>query len=206
MNIKKNLHNMMHTCRDEQVKCFGLNGKNSDEIDIRSVSDNICDKISLYFNELIPRGGVKIAIRVLTEDGYVTVGRCGGFSKDRAATSTPLDRNEGLARILSDKEANKGMLIVNDIELAAESGVYTIQPNDKNFNDYSTMMVAPMNGWSGEKVEMIGILFVTSPKERVFGEKHVDSVAFVADMCAVLFATIANGFMLGQRSDEEGDE
>lgn len=62
--------------------------------------------------------------------------------------------------------------------------------NDKNFNgEINALLVAPVNGFDGEKISMLGLLYVTSIKD-IFGRKNVDSIGAIADILGIAFSRI----------------
>jgi hypothetical protein len=76
-------------------------------------------------------------------------------------------------------------LLYNDIDAAADKGAFKITQSERQYSkEIITMMVAPLNGWDGEKRSMLGLLYITSRNKRTFSVKYTDTTLFAADMFA----------------------
>ncbi len=203
LDMKYQLHMIAHEIRDKHcvIKSATLLP------DIKQISNELCDLIQRYFDILIPNKHIGTALRLARKvDGktvYETVGRS-GLNKNREITSEPLKANEGIARVLQDDKGRKGVLIYNDLEAAAKSGAFVRKENDRNFDEIETLMVAPVNGWDGEKKSMLGMLYITSDEMDVFEQKHTDALAFVSDAIASFYSELVIG-RLGPQPGEQYD-
>lgn len=200
MIMKKVIHDIVHFSRDQQSLAY-QSDKEGEFPGIKHLSNHLCSKLQEYFRVQVPMAKPLVAIRLFNNDEYITVGRSEGFSRGRVDTTTPLLRTDGLAKLLASKKTNGGVFIIFDLEKAAETGAYKVLPNDEIYRkDYNTMMVAPINGWDGEKISLLGMLFVTSKRRNVFKEKHVDCAAFAADTCASIYCTVVNQIDTGNQA------
>lgn len=188
LDMKYGLHMIPHTLRNQYCE---IKSK-SQKTDIEAISDVLCEKIQRYFSILIPRTHIGVALRLANMEAgkkiYETVGRsC--LDQHRKDTSQHLPSDVGIARVLQDDKGKKGTLVYNDLEAASKAGAFK---KDDNYNEYpkdiKTMMVAPVNGWDGEKKSMLGILYVTSDEDNIFKEKHADTMGFVSDVIANFYS------------------
>ena len=194
LQMKRELHMLAHFLRDANIliKTRDLN------IDIYSLSTELCNRIREYVSILIHRKyaiGVAIRIAAPAASGTVfkTVGRA-GLNQHRQEGTTDLPSNQGVARLLRSDKGRQGVLIYHDLQAAREAGAYEEQSNDRKYpDDIKTFIVAPINGWDGEKKAMIGLLYITSPSMGTFKRKHTDSIGFVADSIALLYSELAIG-------------
>ena len=151
----------------------------------------ICENIGTHFKLLTSDNSVGVAIRLasLGDDGktivYKTFARSKGLNRHRKKHSESIPTNKGIPRFLREDKNAQGVLIYYDLKGAEEDGTYIYTENDKLYPDeITTMMVAPLNAWSGIKQDMIGIIYITSREENTFGVKHVDYLAFLSDLTA----------------------
>ena len=123
---------------------------------------------------------------------YITRVRTSGLNKNRETTSEPIIANQGIPRYLIEKGCQE-ILIYVDINEAIELGLFKKTKSEEKYpNEIKTMIVCPLNAWDGSRKSMIGILYITSRKDNVFSEKHVDSARFIADTLAnsISFSTM----------------
>ncbi|MBO9490441.1 hypothetical protein J7384_08710 [Endozoicomonas sp. G2_1] len=209
LDMKYILHEIADFARNKQTELYE---SPSAPIKLKGLSQEASSLIKRYFETLIPKHDIQIAIRILseTEEGekkYITIARTDGFHKERQKTTEPLDPEQGLAKLLRHKEGNRGVIIINDLQKAANFGLYTKFKNDENYgSDFKTMIVAPLNGWDGSKKDMIGILYVTSKETTVFSEKHADSLGFAADIIAKVFSATIREKGLPFIKEEENEK
>lgn len=149
-----------------------------------------------YFNELISRGDIKIAVRVFLtkngQQGYYTAARSSKFDARRKAASQFVPIDKGEAKLLQEK-AFTGVIVYQDIDTAEADEVLYKTKNRKLFRrEVENIAVAPIVGWDGEDNSMIGMLYVVSDKRKTFSEKHTDSILFIADILASLYIGILN--------------
>lgn len=203
LDIKALLHNFAHYLRDYQTRVFKRTLCQKGLFAIQDVAlerfcdyvDRMCEFTKDYFGLMTHDSTINCAIRIAVEIDdseskgtrvvYRTLGRSSGLSAARIETSEDVPSNQGIPRFLIDEHDCKGVLRYNDLEEAAKIGAFKITKNEKKFpEEITTMLVAPMNGWDGKKHSMIGLLYVSSRNRRVFHQKHVDCMRFVADMVA----------------------
>lgn len=199
LGMKHSLHMIAHMIRDKQVSLH----ENESIPNIEDVTKNLCLIISDYFQILTDEEDIGVAIRVAIKkpDGiyYRTIGRA-GLNENRSNTSEDLACNEGLAMFFNSEAGRHGVLVINDMKGAKD--VFKYDFNSKSYpNDITTMMTCPINGWDGNGKGMLGILFVTSRKKRIFGEKHTDSMGFISDA----LATILSDMILAPLKFDETD-
>ena len=203
LDIKALLHDFSHYLRDYQTKIFkrtaqqkGLFDKEDAELDrLSNYTDRVCEYTKDYFVLMTHDSTVNCAIRIAVETDdpnskgtcvvYRTLGRSSGLSSARAESTEDIPSNQGIPRFLSDDQNCKGVLRYNDLEEAANVGVFKMTESERRFPDeIKTMLIAPMNGWDGKRHSMVGLLYVTSRNNNTFHRKHSDCMRFVADMVA----------------------
>ncbi len=206
LDIKHYLHELAHFLRDHQTKAYKkLLSKDSKSTEsdyeneqLRSYSNQVCERVKDYFSRLIKDSTVEVVIRLAKEASddnksqkvvYATVGRSSGLSSKREETSENISANEGIPRFFIEEKGSQGILVYNDLRKASEKGAYKWTSNDtKYLDEIKTMMVAPLNAWDGNRESMIGILYVTSRESNAFSIIYVDSMRFIADIIAQAFA------------------
>lgn len=198
LDIQHHLHELSHFLRDYQTKIYKLamnaeSVTDDNPINLRTYSDNICERVKDCFSKIANDSTIEVAIRLANDDtdregiheiNYITVGRSSGLNSRRNESTEAVSSKEGIPRFFSDKDS-QGVLIYNDLNKAAKIGAYKITINDSKYADeIKTMMVAPLNAWDSITQSMIGILYITSRESNTFSVKYVDSMRFVADMIA----------------------
>ncbi|MCP4746927.1 MAG: hypothetical protein GY874_12440 [Desulfobacteraceae bacterium] len=196
LDIKYQTHQLEHYLRDHQSDMFRLSEGNPTLPELKQIYDlylsEVSNKFRNFFRVLIKDNTIEIAIRLAKDTStapnvldikYKTVVRTDGYNNNRGPNSTPISPDEGTARFLIEERDSKKVLIYNDIFKAAEKGAYKLTANDRNYRqDTVSMAIAPLNGWDGNELKMIGILIIASRKKETFSVKDVDSVSFIADM------------------------
>jgi hypothetical protein len=205
LEIKAALHLLAHEIRNEQVKIFHRNTRNTivddvdEEVNLYEYFDRLSNLISNYFKSQIHGNGIAAGIRLAiyspvtpssTEIVYSTFGRSLGLNSKRAKTTEDIPSNQGIPRyLMTDQQNSQGVLIYNDLNEAVKQDAFKKTKNDELYKDeIISMMVAPLNGWDGKNSSMIGLLYVTSRKKDVFKAKHVDAMRFTADIVATSVA------------------
>ncbi len=108
--------------------------------------------------------------------------RTDGLNSGREETSEDISPDEGIARFLIERDCH-GTLLYNDIDAAIKMHAFKKTESERQYSEeIITMMVAPLNGWDGEKKSMIGIFYITSRNKKTFSVKYTDSALFAADM------------------------
>jgi len=197
LGTKYYLHQLVHDIRDKQSDLHKKlapgkgysKGKLSKELEI--LLTQICENAATYFKLLTDDESIGASIRLasLGEDGktivYKTFARSKGLNAHRKKHSEAIPINKGIPRFLREDKSAQGILVYYDMKAASDAGAYIMTKNDELYPDeIVTMMVAPMNAWSGIKQDMIGIMYITSRESSTFEVKHVDSLAFLADLTA----------------------
>jgi hypothetical protein len=211
LRIKYSLHDIEHSLRDHQTDFFDLEEEyrsTSDDNKLNSKTlfqelhnklfiqllKDICRKSKDYFRLLCKDSSIEIGLRLAEEESpdgdivYVTKCRTSGLNKGRENTSEPLSIKEGIPGFFiknNGGENNKcfGLLIYHDIIEAIRVGAMKKTKSEETFkNDMTTMMVAPLNAWSGDSQTIIGIFYITSREKNTFSEKYTDSALFIGDM------------------------
>jgi len=198
LNRKHILHNIAHLSRDWYSDICKLKTKGNKTPDIKIISNDICNLVHSYFKDLTKKDNIGVALRIAAIENeeivYNTVGRA-GLNLCREKTSEPLKATEGIARLLQDKDGSHGIQIIHDVEAAIKAKIYKDTDNDKKFDgEIKTVMVAPINGWDGEKQALLGILYITSPQKYVFSQKYTDPMGFIADTIANILASTNREF------------
>ena len=208
LQIKYYLHRLAHSIRDEQTKIIDKLNHHDNKFErlpkneLELYLKEICENLKQYFILLTNDRHIDVAIRlaVLKDKNIVckTYARTKGLNPNREKTSEVISINEGVPKILRNYDA-QGVLIYHDFIEAEKLGLYKTTKNDRKYpSEVVTAMIAPMNAWGGKKQDMIGILFITSKNRKTFSIKHVDSVAFAADVAA---NAISNIICLGFRKE-----
>lgn len=197
LEIKYNLHLIAHEIRDKQTELHEslIPGKNypksklNKELEI--LLKQICENVANHFKELTGDATIGAAIRLATFSDdkqsivYKTFARSKNLNSHRKKDSEPIPTNKGIPRFLREDKNAQGILIYHDLNEAEQDATYIKTKNDRKYpSDITTMMVSPLNAWSGRKQDMIGILYVTSRNDNIFKIIHVDSLAFLADLTA----------------------
>ncbi|MBK7952706.1 MAG: hypothetical protein IPK02_01365 [Candidatus Accumulibacter sp.] len=203
LNMKYLLHRLTHNARDRQTALHSKlipgkpysKGKLTKELEL--MLTELCQNLSDYFKTLIGDESITASIRLAVEDNktglivYKTFARSAGLNPNRRGTSEAIPVNQGIPRFLRDDNNGQGVIFYHDLKGAAAIGAYKITENDRRYpDDIATMMVAPLNAWSGTRQDMIGLLYIASRQTDVFEVSHVDSIAFVADHAATAIANV----------------
>ncbi|MCP5057695.1 MAG: hypothetical protein GY937_13365 [bacterium] len=204
--IKRRLHELTHYVRDEFTSICRATEENPEPSEyhaakaFREFIVGLCDRTESYFQELLLDQRIATAIRLASATGegdveYVTVGRSKNFNPAREATSEPIPANEGICAYLAEKQHSKGVLIYNDIDEAVKIDALMETENERRFPDeVASLMVAPLNAWSGTEEQLIGLLYVASRHKNAFSVVDIDSMRFVADLVAnAISTTVARG-------------
>jgi transcriptional regulator with GAF, ATPase, and Fis domain len=199
LEIKSILHDLSHKIRDNHSKWFEILYSHKKSITEESYImhfEALLGIIQRYFIEITNDKTIGVALRIAVASQndenvmYKTIARIGLNSK-RDETSEPIPANEGLPNYLIKKHEKCKVVIYYNLEEAIINDVFKKTKSEEVYpNDITTMMVAPLNAWDGKKRNrMIGILYITSKKEKIFEEKHVDSMRFIADVVAETVST-----------------
>lgn len=208
LHIKFFLHQLAHQSRNKEAEIYRkiITDKtySSQKIEnqLKVYLTKITELIKKYFQLLLNTNEIDIAIRIATiekkkSDGkstkivYKTYIRSNGLNPRRDEHSENIPLDEGIPLYLRKEKQCLGVLIYNDLYQAENEKKYKFTKNDTEFpNEIKTMMVAPVNGYVKDSIDMVGILYVTSSKENVFSEKDIDSISFVADMLGMSISNI----------------
>jgi len=202
LDTKYYLHQLSHDIRDKQTDLHEkLSQKEKYSIgklhkDLEILLNEVSENIASHFKLLINDPTICVAIRLARYEKkdkkiyYRTYARSKGLNPQRKRNSEDISSSKGIPRFLMEDNEGQGVLIYNNLKEAQKNGTYYFTKNDVKFpDDIKTMMVAPLNAWSGKRESMIGLLYITSRESGVFKPIHVDSMAFSADLTA---AAVAN--------------
>lgn len=208
LEIKSKLHRIVHDSRD----CLSLllkitkvrkGPKSKDSVQhcrtvVIDFSNQSCSNIVSYFTAMLNDRTIGCAIRLAfkhTEESgarqYITVGRAGELNPARSMTSEPVSSNQGIPNFFLSEGSPSGVLFFDDLKMAELHKAYFMTKNDITYkSDFKTMVVAPINGWNGEKNDLIGLLYITSKTDRIIDPKHVDMMKFSADHLALVYSSM----------------
>lgn len=180
LDTKYYLHQLSHDIRDKQSdlhkKLFEANKYSLGKLhkDLELLLNEVSENISSHFKLITGNQTICVAIRLAryeTSDRqiyYRTYARSKGFNPQRKKNSEDIPANKGIPRFLKEDNDGQGILIYNDLKAAKKNGTYFHTKNDDKFpDDVKTMMVAPLNAWSGKRESMIGLLYITSRDKGV---------------------------------------
>jgi hypothetical protein len=188
LEMKHQLHMVSHTIRDGYIRMQDTR----DSVDLNGISIELCQIIRDYFTILTGSSGIGVAIRSAVKDHgevrYSTVGRA-GLSRNRNNTTVDLHQDVGLAKLC--RTVGTGVFFIDDLGKAETEGFFVADANTLQYpNDFTSMMVCPINGWDGVGKGMLGMLYVTSKREGLFGVKHTDSMGFISDTLANIYSEL----------------
>ncbi|MEW8003571.1 MAG: hypothetical protein AB2827_12370 [Candidatus Thiodiazotropha sp.] len=219
LGVKHSLHQLTHDVRDANTRLWEKLTKEPNfsveqiNKEITYLLTTICNNASIHFQLLTNNKFVGIAIRLVAireADGalvYKTVARSKNLNKDRELTSEAIEGNSGIPGFFTKEKPAQGILIYYDVKEAIQEGTYTKTKNDELFpGEVATLMVAPLNAWSGIKEDIIGLMYVTSPNKGTFDATHIDALAFMADLTAAAISNTVEiaSLMCGRESSEGG--
>jgi hypothetical protein len=204
LNIKYYLHQLAHQIRDKEAEFYKQTNQGEDysklkiEEQLKNYLHQLVELLKKYFKLLLNQKHIEVAIRLASIEQenkvvYKTYARSSGLNPRRQKYSEPISKDEGIASVFRNQKGGQGVLIYNDIKQASKENMYKWTKNDDKFpNEINTIMVVPMNAWDKNSMDMIGLLYVTSNKKNIFGEKDVDALSFAADMIASTISNILN--------------
>lgn len=200
LHVKAALHWFAHDLRDQLVRHVAASMAGSGrralrESLLRDLAET-CNRAVDYFRLHLRDDSIGAVIRLAVKDPdasdtvYRTYARSHSLNPNRSKTSDDLRPNEGLVRFLAEK-GNRGIVIYHDLQAAADKNLLVLGRNHTLFPDeVRSMMIAPINGWDGERQAMLGVLYVTSRKQYNFGPVLTDALLFVADALASALSAI----------------
>lgn len=159
----------------------------------KNVNDEVVNRISRYFEELIEERTTCCAIRLAVPHNnttaYRTIARSQEMWKDmREQQSMPIPEDKGVARILRQKD-QYGVFFVWDIaEARKDPDIWYPTPTDE-FPDVKYVMVAPINGYVFGERRAFGLLYITTKRKRLRLEYAEHLMAF-SDMLGLLYPAI----------------
>lgn len=208
--VRAKLHELAHLLRDRvaDAEAFTEEAKETRAstqavADLASICNESCNVIRDFFRALIGDSTIECCIRLAAKKTnnpsdpqvfYFTQGRSDGLNPSRDKTSEPIPANKGVPRFFLDRPSCMGVLVYHDLKKAISFNTFVQTQNEVLYpNEISTLMVAPINGWAGKRVMMIGLLYVTSRNDR-FRQEHVDSMRMSADMLGTAVPRIVDAF------------
>lgn len=189
------IHNLVHTCRDLCSEIRPVSAKSPKlPLMLNKLHKEAAEGIARYFRIRVNDPTINCAIRLAySKKGaiyYGTVARSTGMDPLRSQRTKPVRSDEGIANALLSRE-KQGVFIIRDIEnLAKTSGWWATSDNDK-CADVKTLMVAPINELSEGKKVMVGILYVTSSKDK-FNNGHTLPMKAIADYLGSVYPFLIN--------------
>lgn len=183
----KAIHEAIHNSRNSVVKIQTMPNTDSEVPSISEICSDICDATLKMFKAR-KSGDIGVAIRLSGCDRrhmgcYSTVRRAGNLSLSREQTH--LKKSEGVAKILLDQNKN-GCIIFPNIHKAPSTEFVTSSNEVKFKDEVKSMIAAPLCVHDGNGGEMIGILHISSSKEKVFNQDDVALAKALADLAAAM--------------------
>jgi hypothetical protein len=122
---------------------------------------------------------------------YVAIGRAGALDSNRAKSSEPIKVNEGIPKVFrSTRVGCNGVLFFHDLDKAIRHGIYKETINEKvNPNDYKCVIAVPINGFDGERKDLIGILTITARSKKILRVQHIDALRAIGDQLADYYSS-----------------
>lgn len=214
VDCKDKLHIMSHTMRDAFCELLSRTVSRTKKHDphhekrhLIDSSNAIAQSIVEYLQSLTGSKCIGVVIRIADDepnDGkdqslFVAVGRAGSTNLTRAKTSEPIPGTEGIPKLFKSEKFSSngrshGVLFFHDLKKAIDSGIYKQTDNERQFpEDYSCAIAIPLNGFNGEKMDLIGILTITArSKKALLKVHHVDLFKAIGDRLAEHYsATVA---------------
>ena len=188
------IHNLCHYLRDEfddmMEVMLQVDGKATYAEKYKHFHNDTADRIAIIFRKFLRDESINCAIRLAGrrsgQEVYTTVGRSKEMSPLREELSEPIPSDDGICSVLRQRE-KRGVYIIHDIKQAGE-GVWLKTKTD-DLDDVKTVMVAPINGHIDGERTMIGLLYITSRKDR-FKAQHTDPVRGIADLLGLIYPQI----------------
>jgi hypothetical protein len=209
MEMKWRLHQLMEKMRDflgdsirrrnikSSTKKNPLKSREEGQF-LRGLSTDICEHVQAYFRELTTDETIGCAIRlgVPAQSGVInfeTVGRSDGLSPGREKTTQAIPSDQGVPNFFVSEHNSRGLLYYYNIPLAIEKGAFIKTKSEDSYaSDISTMVVAPLRGWNGNSVGLLGLLYITSRRGNTFDMKQFDSIGCIADSVTTVFVAYLN--------------
>jgi len=205
--MKASFHDLAHKIRDVTSDTYqrttGKKGAVTDRDPIHErkhltdSSNEIATLVRDFIVELTGDKSVGCAIRLAQDRPgdaadsieYVTVGRS-NLNGNRHKTTEAIPASEGIPKFfLASEQACNGILFFDDLKTATSNGIYKRTDNDSKFQDYSTLVAAPLNGWNGKRRSLIGILCISSHSKKILNIRQIDIYRSIADMLALAFVS-----------------
>lgn len=173
--------------------------KNEDK-HLRAFTKSACSIICDYFQKVVDDDRIVCSIRLLSQDPhneladseYVTYGRAGPHHSGREDGTQAIKRSEGLpAYFLNPERACQGVLFVHDSTEAEASDICARTRNNTTYyQEVKYRAVSPMYGWNGEDMDLLGLLYLTSPNPALLNRVHIDLYRFSADTLAGSYTSL----------------
>lgn len=208
ISLSKELHHNIHEQRDiYALSMSSLLYTNPSKYTLEQACDSICVEISNVFKKIKNTDNIGVAIRLAKQENkgvyYITKGRF-GLNQNRAATTEPIPFSTGLPAYLNRKNQT-GCLIYNNIIEASKLGAFELLKNDTKYDkDILSLMALPLNiSFTKSSKEMIGILYISSPKENFFSVYDVDHAKEMADIAAMTISQKAFELKIKQKNSSQ---
>lgn len=188
------LHELCHFIRDESGEILQSTAPTEQakyQERHRNLHPQVAERIAGYFRAVCNDPSVCCAIRLADTGGgkqeYRTVGRSSGMDPSRAQLSEPIALGEGICDVVR-KKGQRGVVFIRDIKEAVEQGWWKECKSDK-LPDVKSLLIVPINGYVLGTKTMLGLLYVTSPKD-VFRLTHAEPLKALADMLGSVYPVI----------------
>ena len=190
------LHSLCHKTRDDVAELTNLGTGGVARVKLIEFNRQTSQRVASIFRAAKRDSTVGCCIRLARHDSdgrpvYATVGRSDNFDPSRERNSVPIAANAGIARVLMERDT-QGVVIVRSINDAIEKGWWLGCPND-TLPDIRTVMVCPINGWSGKTKMLLGILYVTSKIDN-FAATDTTLLKVVADHLGMVYGQLFSSF------------
>jgi hypothetical protein len=220
IECKDKLHAISHVMRDAYCDLLARTGARKSKHDILHEKRHLLDTSSAiaksivdYYKALTGASCVSAVIRLAEdppEDGkneawFVAVGRAGSTDHTRGSTSEPIPMTEGIPKLFkSDKIGASGVLFIHDLDKAIRYGAYKETKNEKTFpNDYECVIAIPLNGYNGQRKDLIGLLTITGrARHKLLRVQHIDLLKAIGDRLAEHYSAVIARLSASSRMPE----
>lgn len=196
ITLRNKRHKIAHAFRDYTIDAKRHHKINYKINDLQAILCGYCDSVATliadYFGCMLNDKTTNCLIRLFVNNedakelSYYSFGISNNFNfnrKNEPRCSIPIDR--GLPAYFLKNANASGIIAINDINQCVIDGLLAITDKDVKFSDdYKYLLVAPINGLSGDgKKALLGLLYIAS-KKQAFTQDICDSLCCIADVLA----------------------
>jgi len=198
------MHALFHFLRDEMETVVAPFSGETSEIAMlkyrerfRHVHNDVAELIASFFRRLLRDDTVNCAIRLADATSgkreYVTWGRSKNMDQTREERSKPVPSEGSIAAALMRQE-ERGVYYIPNVRQVSEEDKKDKWRHDPNCElpDVTAAMVAPINAWDLGKKYMLGLLYVTSAKNKM-SHLSVEPLKAIADVLGCVYPRITLG-------------